>query len=211
MTAAALPIPAHEPLELADITIRPLTAEDAPAFRAIRLEAVAKDGSFFATTYEAEAARTLAGWRDLCAEINRRCVLGLFDTGKLVGISALEPWGEDSSGATVVLRSSYIAPAYRGRGLAKPLFAARLQWAADHDYRHAVLFIREGNAASTGLHLHFGARPWFTKSMEWADGKIAPGHWYQIDLAEAATLLPAVRAPTVPPQRLSVAANDHHF
>ena len=189
MIAAATRPAFSEPPELAAISIRPLTADDAFAFRALRLEAVKRDGRYFATSYEAEATRPLAGWRELCAEVNRRCVLGVFDQGRLVGISALEPWSGDATGASVLLRSSYITPAYRGRGLAKPLFATRLQWAAAHDYRRAVLFIREGNAASTGLHEQFGARPWFTKPMQWADGKTAPAHWYQIDLAEPVAAL----------------------
>jgi hypothetical protein len=74
----------------------------------------------------------------------------------------------------------------------RALFATRLQWAAAHDYRRAVLFIREGNAASTGLHEQFGVRPWAAKPvewMDWADGKTAPAHWYQIDLAEAVAAL----------------------
>lgn len=190
MTAGAISPASRLAADLDAITIRPLTAADVSAFRALRLEAVAKDGLYFATSYEAEATRPPDAWREQCAEVNRRCVLGLFDRGQLVGISALEPWSEDASGATVVLRSSYIAPTYRGQGLAKPLFATRLQWAAAHDYRCAVLFIREGNAASTGLHVQFGARYWFTKPMQWADGKTAPAHWYQIDLAEAVPATP---------------------
>src|ERR1019366_6706134 len=97
----------------------------APAFRDIRLEALKYYGRNFAASYEEEAARPLAAWRSLCEETARRCVIGLFDLGRLVGISAVEPWEEHKPGQTALLRAAYITPAYRGRGLASALFAER--------------------------------------------------------------------------------------
>jgi RimJ/RimL family protein N-acetyltransferase len=181
MSAAPALSPALPLLDPVDL--RPLTPADAPAFRAIRLEALKHDGRYFAASYEAEAARPLDAWRSLCKETTRRCVIGLFDQGRLVGISAVEPWSEDPTGQTALFGSSYLTPRHRGRDLAPPLYAARLQWAvATSSYRRAVVFHREGNSPSKQLNERFGGRYWHTHPMQWADGQTAPGLWYRIDL-----------------------------
>lgn len=177
--ATALPIPA--PVEL-----RPLKIADAPAFRAIRLEALKYEGRYFAASYEKEAARTLDAWRALCTETTRRCTIGLFDQRQLVGITAIAPWDEDPTGQTALFGSSYLTPTHRGRGLAPALYAERPRWAAAHAYRRAVVFHREGNWPSKELNEKFGGRYWRTEPMQWADGQTAPAHWYRIDLAAPA-------------------------
>jgi hypothetical protein len=73
------------------------------------------------------------------------------------------------------------------------LYAKRLHWAAAHDYRRAVLFIRDGNLALKALHELFGARYWRTCPMQWADGQTAAGLWYRIDLAAPCPRIPPAR------------------
>jgi RimJ/RimL family protein N-acetyltransferase len=182
-TAPALSLPTALPIA-APIDLRSLTPAAAPAFRAIRLEALKYDGRYFAASYQAEAAQPLDAWRALCAETTQRCTLGLFDQTKLVGITAIAPWDEDATGQTALVGSSYIVPPYRGRDLAPALYAERLQWAAaTGSYRRAVVFHREGNWPSKHLNERFGGRYWRTQPMQWADGQTAPGLWYRIDLA----------------------------
>lgn len=173
-----------EPIEL-----RALQSADASAFRAIRLEALKHEGRYFAASYEEEAARPLDAWRALCAETTRRAVLGIFDQGQLVGISAVEPWSEDPSGRTALCGSSYITPTHRGRDLAPALYAVLLQWAAaTGSYRRAVVFHREGNWPPKKLTERFGGRHAETRAMQWGDGQTAPGLWYHVDLSAFAPL-----------------------
>jgi RimJ/RimL family protein N-acetyltransferase len=184
MTASpALSLPTALPIG-APIELRSLTPDDAPAFRAIRLEALKRDGRYFAASYQAEAAQPLDAWRDRCAETDRQCVIGLVDHGALVGITAVSPWDEDATGQTALFGSSYIVPPYRGRDLAPALYAERLHWAAaTGSYRRAVVFHRESNWPSKHLNERFGGRYWRAQPMQWADGQTATGLWYRIDLA----------------------------
>ena len=165
------------------IEVRPLLPTDAADLRELRLEALRLDGRSFASSYDAEEKLTAADWERKCTEKNDLCTLGLFSKGELIGMSMVYPWAEDATGETAVLGQSYIKPSYRGFGLGKSLFARRLEWCRKSpQFMSAVLFIRDGNAASTALHAAAGAEYTEPKLMDWADGKKAVGHWYKIEL-----------------------------
>lgn len=88
-------------------------------------------------------------------------LFGLFeggeDGGTLIGISAVFAQREDPSGQTVIFGMSFILPDYRGRGLSRLLYEARLDWArARPQFRRVILSHAQSNAASRGAHRRFG-------------------------------------------------------
>ena len=87
-------------IDLADLTTRPLTSADTPAYRALRQHILATaDGRFFADSYSREAALTEADWREWCSQKPEQCILGTFDGRGLIGIVMMTRYGpaEDST------------------------------------------------------------------------------------------------------------------
>ncbi len=76
-------------------------------------------------------------------------VFGLFDAGRLIGITAVFAWREDPSGESAILAMSFILPEYRGRGFSRLLYKARLDWARTVvQFKRVVVSHRESNERS---------------------------------------------------------------
>ena len=132
--------------------IRRLTAADAPAFRAIRLEALAAHPADFGSDHADEAARPLAHF---VAQLLDNHVLGLFRDGALAGIAAIEFHAKAKERHRAFLWGVYVRPAARGTGAAEALLRAAMEAA----FARAVqieLGVRAGNAAAEGLYRRLG-------------------------------------------------------
>ena len=170
-------------MTLHNIEVRPLLPIDSDDLKDIRLEALKRDGRFFAASYKTEEALSAEAWVEKSTETKESCIIGLFHETDLIGISAISKWDGDASGKTALFGSSYIKPTYRGLGLASLLYAARLAWADNNSlYASAVVFHRDGNNVSKGLNTQHGGEYWQQKPMNWGDGQEAVGHWYKIAL-----------------------------
>lgn len=104
-----------------DISIRPLTEEDAIAFKALRLAAIADSPSAVWPTAEEEAMRTPAEVRARIAQTPDQVVFGAFIDTRLVAIAGLrrEPLAQVSHKAT--LWGVFVHPEWRQEGLARRL------------------------------------------------------------------------------------------
>jgi RimJ/RimL family protein N-acetyltransferase len=163
--------------------LRMLKPGDCKAFRAVRLEALKQDGKFFAASYDEEVEFSDEHWRRRCGGDPEHGVVGLFDENELVGVSGVSRWQEDDKGMTALFGSSYVKPAYRGKGLAGLLYLERVQWARrDTRYAQSMVFHREGNQASRVVNQRCGAQYCWTRPMRWADGQTAEALWYRIAL-----------------------------
>jgi GNAT superfamily N-acetyltransferase len=130
------------------ITIRALSSEEWPAFREFRLHALQDARSVFGSSYEAEATKAPQEWQDLVSGTLHQA-FGLFDGERLVGITAAFQWKNDPSGETAVLAMSYILPEYRGRGLSRLLYEARLDWIRMRpQFKRVVVSHRGSNESS---------------------------------------------------------------
>ena len=90
--------------ELPEIAIRALGPEDARAFRNIALEALNRDGHFFATELAREAARSDAEWAAACTETADHAVFGGFvgnRSDRHIGIVRGMPYGYSSGCGSV--------------------------------------------------------------------------------------------------------------
>lgn len=164
----------------AGFTVRPLKSSDFLSLRGIRLEALAIDGRFYATSYEKERSLSSDKWCSLCIENEGRCILGLFDNKSLIGITMVLPWDEDKD--TALLGRTYIKHNYRRLGLSSLLYRGRLNWVKEASrYSSATVFHRRGNFISEKVNKRHGAVPWFSKQMSWANGQSDTGIWYKID------------------------------
>ena len=147
------------------VSIRRLTVDDWRENRAIRLEALGESpGNFFTSLAEARA-RSDDQWRGMLMSATL-VVFGLFDGDRLAGITAVTR-GEAGTGT---LAMSYIRPAWRGRGLARHFYAARLAWAREHGLTRLLVSHRAGNEPSRRAMLAAGFRQVGRRQHVWPDG-----------------------------------------
>jgi RimJ/RimL family protein N-acetyltransferase len=116
-------------------------------------------------------------------EATDRQTFGLFDGDRLVGITGVITKREDPSGRTAMLVMSFIVPAYRGRGLSRLFYDARLEWIARHGtFDRVVVSHRRSNEASRRANQHFGFILKETASRTWPDGTVEDELSYELVL-----------------------------
>jgi RimJ/RimL family protein N-acetyltransferase len=168
---------------LMSITTRALTTQDLETFRQIRLRALREHPDVYATSYGEAAARTERDWIEIL-DGKGKCMFGLFDGDRLIGIAAVFTSREDPSGRTGLLAMDYIDPLYRDRRLSRLLYQARIDWAKQHPpFRRVVISHREGNEHSRRANQAFGFKLVDKREMAWPDGTNAPEYMYELDLA----------------------------
>ena len=80
-----------------------------------------------------------------------------FSAGEVAGYASLSSYREKEAYCSTVELSIYIAPKYRGRGVASALMEFILEKARADDSIHTVVsVITSGNVASSRLHEKFG-------------------------------------------------------
>ena len=165
------------------IATRALTVQDWQTFRQIRLRALREHPDVYSGSYGEAAARTERDWIEML-DGKGKCIFGLFDGERIVGIAAVFTSRADPDGQSGVLAMDYIDPRYRGRGLSGRLYRARIDWAMQHPpLRRLVVSHREGNEPSRRANQSFGFKFVGTEEMDWPDGTKAPEHLYGLDLS----------------------------
>jgi ribosomal protein S18 acetylase RimI-like enzyme len=147
--------------------IAPLTAADAPRYRALMLHAYASAADAFTSTPAERAAQPLAWWAarvDDPQGLSR--VFGAFDGDELVGAVGLEFSAKPKTRHKAHLLGMFVSEAARGSGAGRALLQAALTAAAARDgVRLVNLTVTEGNAPAIGLYRAFGFRPFGTEPM----------------------------------------------
>ncbi|OBB71068.1 GNAT family N-acetyltransferase [Mycobacterium sp. 852014-52144_SCH5372336] len=122
---------------------------DWQTFAAIRLRALADSLGERDSSYRDEAAFTAAQWR-------RR----LRDHAQFVALHGDRPVGmigaQQENNETVYLYSLWLEPAARGRGLARQLVAAALDWARTSNVHTVRLRVAIDNAAARQVYESIG-------------------------------------------------------
>jgi RimJ/RimL family protein N-acetyltransferase len=156
---------------MASVTLRELVRSDWPALRDIRLHALRTEPGVFFSRYADEAVQADEHWMALATGDEKHQLFGLFAGEELVGISRVSVDRNDPSGATAELGMSYIAPEYRGRGLAGQLYEARLAWVrARPQFVRVVVGHRRSNEPSRRAIERFGFRWVGDRPHRWPDG-----------------------------------------
>jgi ribosomal protein S18 acetylase RimI-like enzyme len=108
------------------IAIRRMRPDEAEAFRAIRLEALALDPDAFGSTLQAEAEESLAFFVE---RLRHSAVFGAFRGSDLLGIVGFYPLSDAKIRHKGVLWCMYVRTGGRGAGVGKALVEAVIEHA----------------------------------------------------------------------------------
>lgn len=144
-------------------TVRRLAAEDAEAFSALRRRVAADNSVPLGLDMEEELARPLQGFRDqLGAPSN--AVFGAFVGGTLAATAAVAPSGPfASSRHKRVLWGTFVAPAYRRKGLGRTVVTQAIAHARQTGARRIHLTMYLPNPAAHTLYESLGFVVWGTE------------------------------------------------
>ena len=162
------------------ITIRPLTEDDWQAFSELRLAALKECPGFFGKSYEEEKNNTQVSWQEWF-EQEGKCIFGIFDYEKLMGIQGIATYNMDSTAG--MIWGSYISPQYRGHSYSPILYKACVDWGIKYlPWKKIVVSHREDNEASKKANQKFGFVFTYRESKTWPDGKTIDQLWYELEL-----------------------------
>lgn len=165
-----------------NLTIKKLSEDDWREFSKIRLAALQSDPSVFGSNYEKESKFGETYWRARLSGTDN-AVFMLFDSSNPIGITGISIDRADPDRKSAVLWGSWLAPEYRGRGLSKIMYRARLDWAANHPTVEKIIVShRASNLASKRANQKHGFV--FTHKTEkiWIDGATEDEIFYEIKI-----------------------------
>jgi RimJ/RimL family protein N-acetyltransferase len=167
---------------MTDVVIRALEPSEWDAFRNIRLNALRDAPGVFAMTYEAAAAWSPQDWQAEAKGADHQ-VFGLFDGEQMIGLTAAFTWRGDPTGQTALLAMSFILPQYRGRGLSRLFYEARLAWiGAQSQFRRVLVSHRKSNEASRRANQRHGFVQTTTVPHVWPDGVTEDEIFYELEI-----------------------------
>ncbi len=135
--------------------VRPLGPDDWATLARVRLTALADAPHAFYSTLAAEEHRTQAQWRASAA--SAEWFAALDDDGAPAGLVAVlhGGLGEEAPGDAMLI-SMWVAPPYRGSGLADELVDRAVNATADAGEQRLALWVRTGNARAIAAYQRFG-------------------------------------------------------
>lgn len=138
--------------------IRPLSAADGEAWRALRLQALMQEPASFASSYqEAVQADAAEFARRIPADGDANVLFGLFVDGALEGAAGFAVQDGLKRRHKGLLWGVYVRPALRGRGCARAL----VRRVIDHARGHVALLqasVTAGNDGARRIYLALGFR-----------------------------------------------------
>jgi RimJ/RimL family protein N-acetyltransferase len=164
------------------ISIRALIPDDWRIVKELRLHALQTNPGIFSGHYADESIKPEEYWRET-VDGNNKQVFGLFDGEILIGITAVFTWREDPMGQTGVMAYTFLKPEYRGQGLTKLIYEARISFALKHlPWKKLVIGHRDGNEPSRRAMLKNGFTFTHITRKIWPDGVEADEYHYEMDL-----------------------------
>jgi GNAT superfamily N-acetyltransferase len=132
--------------------LRRLGPDDWPAWRDVRLAALAESPDAFASSLTRERAYAEKDWRDWLDPA--RGLKAVADDGAgLVGA-----WVPADRDGAVELYSMWVHPRWRGRGVGDLLVGEVVDWAAENGHAVVDLWVAEGNEVAEQLYRRHGFR-----------------------------------------------------
>lgn len=147
-----------------EVEVRRLRATEWRELRDLRLEALRDAPLAFGSTYERESAFDDEQWqRDTGASelgITQVAFVAVAD-GRFVGMArGYEGLSDDGQQRPVVwLIGVYVAPRWRGRGLAQRLSTEVVRWAQERGANEVLLHVADWNAAARRTYEALGFEP----------------------------------------------------
>ncbi len=146
------------------VAIRPLSADDAPAYRAFRLQAIRETPLAFTSSFDEEFAQPLTATVERIAPPGRPddAVFGAFDdAGDLIGIVGLTVPSRPQQCHSATLFGMGVALRATRRGVGRALVLRCLEHASSiPGVLQVQLRVSEGNAAAERLYRSCGFEEW---------------------------------------------------
>lgn len=138
----------------AAISVRRTRADDAAAYRAMRLEALRAHPIAFGGDPAEEEARPLSFWQDrLSSESNLSSANFVAEaSGELIGMMVVVRASGAKLRHAANIYSVYVRPAWRGRGVADRLLEACVGWAQAEGAQLLKLAVAAQNLAALGFY-----------------------------------------------------------
>lgn len=165
-----------------NVSIRQISEDDWRLLAAVRLEALQTDPAVFGSNYEFESKFTEQEWRSRLQSDDSAIFL-LFDDETPIGMTGVSIFRDDPTGQTAIFWGSWLAPAFRRRGLSNLMYRTRIEWAKAHPrVERIIVSHRASNVASKLANQKHGFV--FTASHEkiWTDGKTEDEVCYELKL-----------------------------
>jgi RimJ/RimL family protein N-acetyltransferase len=138
--------------------LRRLTAADAPAYRALMLDAYARHPEAFTSTVAERSAQPMAWWAQRVDSTDER-VVGAFVANELAGATGLSRETLERTRHKALLFGMYVPELHRRLGLGRALVQAALaEAAAWPGLRVVQLTVTDGNTAAQRLYESCGFR-----------------------------------------------------
>lgn len=135
------------------VTVRPLTAADAVAFRDVRLEALEREPGAYGSTHADWAALPLSRY---VARIEGCVVFGLFTEAGLEGILAYDREGGGNARHRAAIQSVYVRGHLRGTGAVDALLKAAIAQGRAEGVVQLELSVAVGNTAAIAAYARHG-------------------------------------------------------
>lgn len=148
------------PTARGDVQIRPTRKDDAPAYRELRLRALRDHPTVYGADYTLSAAQPAEHWQARMRQGagGERGVTYVADAaGALVGMTGLIRDADDPKDRHAgLIVGVYVAPEWRGLGLADALLAGCLAWAQQLGLRLVKLGVVTSNIAAIRCYARHG-------------------------------------------------------
>lgn len=142
-----------------EITIRPCAADDAAAFRELRLEGLRLHPAAFGADYAHDEQKPPSHWQERLSQNtgNPDQIIHFAEAGgRLIGMTGIYRIGSPKMRHSALIWGVYVRDAWRGRQVADQLLAASLEWARGQGVRVAKLAVVTTNAAAQRCYLRNG-------------------------------------------------------
>ena len=163
-------------------TIHQLNNNEWDIFKKIRLEALLADPQFFGASFEKEAEYGEDKWREFIGNPNDRAMFILKNNDDVIGLTGIIRSRDNLQEANLI--ASYIRKEYRGLGLSKKFYIARLDWARKNKFSSVLVSHRESNIASKMANQKFGFKCIGIHDKVWNDGKNEKEVFYRLSLID---------------------------
>jgi len=139
------------------ISVRRIQIGEGELFKRMRLISLHESPSAFASTYESALNRSYESWSeqaDSTAQGSDRATFIAFSGDLPIGIAALyRDKGRIEVGEVLQV---WVAPEYRGKGVALDLMNSVFQWAGENGFRKIMATITKGNTRALRFYRKYG-------------------------------------------------------
>lgn len=142
-----------------DIEIRPITAQEWPLWRDLRIRAVTTSPDAFRASLDEERKRSDESWEDIIGSTVRHPLGGLW-----VAEADSEPVGMlfarlSADSLTISVGAMWVAAEVRRGGIGKRLLRVAIDWGRVAGAESAELWVTTGNSAAASLYRGLGFEP----------------------------------------------------